>query len=489
MRLLTALFLTLAAALPASAAPALKWQVTQSIPIDAVAVDLVKDPTRPCLYALNRKNSEVLFIDLATNKVQRLYVGKLPTSLAISRDASKLYVANRGTGSNTPGGYQIAVVDLTTRTKLRHFLTTYQPVNIVCGAHDRLYYNDGSWEAGNIHDSSGSTGVVDLTTETDLGLIGQTGESWWRDGFTIKSRMVMNPEGTKLFGQYVYEGNLGEMGVFDVETPKAFLLDRHPYSPYPYGWDYNNYAISDDGNRLAYGHILFNANDLLIQYGTFPELIHALDAHGRLAFGTNTIWDTSTFATTGDATPLARHDLASSVMTFDPMGSCLYAYSLRDASIKKMELAPEPPPLPPATPDASVSAHVGKSYVGAGIFNSNASKQTITNVVRRGKSKKFYARVVNTTSTPGQMGVIGPAGTANFPISYYDSKGKNITSKVIAGTYRTASLGSAATFIEIRVRAASKLSLKAKTKIRLDFESISPPYKQDSVAISLTTAL
>ena len=314
------------------------WEITDSIPLDANIVDLIKDPKRDFLYALDRVDSKVLFIDLQLKTISELYVGKLPTSLAIDDSGDKLYVANRGTGSGTSAGYQIAVVDLATQTKTHHFLTTHQPVNILIGQDQRLYYNNGDWEFGNIHDVSGNTGVVDLNTETELGSIG---------GFRIKSHMVMNDDRTKLYGQYIYSGNLGEMGVFDIDTTTAFKLDDHPYSPYPYGWDYNNYSISANGERLAYGYILFNADNLLIQYGVFLEQVYALNEDGSIAFGLNSVWDTSTFATTGDATILFNHDLDAQLMRYDSSQQSLYAFSPTDFAIKKLEVVSDaPPPVP-----------------------------------------------------------------------------------------------------------------------------------------------
>lgn len=336
-----ALLLTLGGFVFAPLIARANWQVTDSIPLDAVIVDLVKDPNRPFLYALNRTGSEVLFIDLQLKTIKSLYVGKLPTSLAINEAGTKMYVANRGIGSGTPAGYQISVVDLATQTKTHHFLTKYQPVNLVCGSQERLYYNDGAWEHGNIHDVAGQSGIINLATETELGAIG---------GFRIKSRMVVNDDKSKLYGQYVYDGNLGEMGVFDIENPTAFKLDRHPYSPYPYGWDYNNYSISANGNRLAYGKILFNADNLLIQYGVTPEFIQALNGNGTVAFGLNQIWDTTTFATTGNATSLLNHGLASTVMHFDAANNCLYAFTNNGFAIKKLQASA--PPVPSGDADS-----------------------------------------------------------------------------------------------------------------------------------------
>lgn len=338
-RIISGLLLILAAWFPISVHAQGDWEIADSIPLDAIIVDLIKDPARPYLYALNRTDSTVLFIDLELKTISELYVGKLPTSLALNSTNDKLYVANAGTGSGTPGGYQIAVVDIATKTKSHHFLTTYKPVNIVIGNNDRLYYNYGDWSFGDIdsHSNYGNTGVINLSTETEIGTIGN---------FRMRNRMVMNDDKTKLYGQYVYSGNLGQMGVFDVETDTIFKLDDHPYSPYAYeyGWGYNNYSISTDGNRLAYGYVLFNADNLLIQYGVFQELTYALNEDGSIAFGSDYIWDTGSFATTGEATAIMNHNLDAKVMVYDSVEKTLYAFSPNDYSIKSLTIVSDTEP-------------------------------------------------------------------------------------------------------------------------------------------------
>lgn len=450
------------------------WQITDAIPLDAVIVDLVKDPNRPCLYALNRTNSEVLFIDLELKTVTPLYVGKLPTSLAINGEGTKMYVANRGTGSGTPAGYQISVVDLNSRTKTSQFLTTYQPLNLVCGAGQRLYYND-STGGDEEFNSAGNTGVIDLATETELGGIGS---------FHIKGPMVLNDTKTKLYGQYVYTPNLGEMGVFDIGGESIFKLDRHPYSPYPYGWDYNNYSISGDGNRLAYGYVLFNADNLLIQYGVFSELIHALNGDASIAFGANSIWDTTTFGMNGNATRLMRHGLSASVMCYDSANNCLYAFSQKDFSIKKLETGGVP--LFPK-PDASISKWASSGFVGEKVVNNTGVGQTASLGIKSGRSKVFYAQVKNAEWIDGRMRVKGPAGSKRIGIKYFNAKGRDISKAVVAGNYTTASLSygdTAAVLMQITPGKNTKAGATAKFK--LIFQAADDVSLQDIVAGSVT---
>ncbi|MDF7801033.1 hypothetical protein P4C99_16270 [Pontiellaceae bacterium B1224] len=284
-----------------------------SLDLDANVVQVMKDPMRPFAYAIDQSSGEVLFIDLDQMTVStRLYVGESPTSFDMNVAGDTLYVANRGSGSGTSDGYLIAEVDLDTQTKTREFLTQYQPVNLVTGRDGVLYYNSGSYAA-----------VVDTVTGTQTGGF----------GFRIKTMMVTKSDKSKLYGQYVYSGNLGEMGAFDISTDTILKTDRQPYSPYPYGWDYTNYSISGDDRFLAYGKILFNADNLTDQIGLFSELIYGLNNDASLAFGMSAIWDTTTFPEHGEAAKISDLPFSTSVMDFDDEEHRLYAFNNADQTL------------------------------------------------------------------------------------------------------------------------------------------------------------
>jgi DNA-binding beta-propeller fold protein YncE len=287
-------------------------------------VRILADPQRPWVYAIDQGNSDILFLNLQTGSVEkRLYVGKDPTDFDIDATGTFLYVANKGTGTGTPGSFRIGVVALSNQTLATSYITTAVPVNLVAGRAGRLYYNSGfyDWNFGDTH-------VLDTDTGVDLGSFG-----------IIKTKMVITADKTRLFGQYVYDGNLGEMGVWDVSSDNITLVDTLRYSPYPYGWDYDNYCLSGNDRYLGYGSIMFNSTNLLDAIGLFQEQVRALNYDGSMAFGDTAIWDTTTFSTHGDATKICDMPFSTTVMTFDCRTNVLYAFNEANHSLSVIEPA------------------------------------------------------------------------------------------------------------------------------------------------------
>ncbi len=284
------------------------------------------------VYALDRVNSHVLFVDLKAGAVTNsLYVGKDPTSFDIDESGNSLYVANKGPGTGLPGSYRITVVDLNTQTAGSNLVIPefyvntdlLRAVNVTAGRQGRLYYNGGFdlWNGGLAR-------AMDADTGDDLGEIAG-----------IKTMMVISSDKSRLYGQYVYDGNLGEMGVWNVSTDTITQTDSLRYSPYPYGWDYENYSLSANDRYLAYGQVLFNATNLLQQYGLFEELIYALNHDGSIAYGSGSIWDTTTFPIHGDATKLQDMPFPSTVMKVDEQNDVLYAFNAMDHCLYVIERA------------------------------------------------------------------------------------------------------------------------------------------------------
>ena len=307
------------------------WRSTASISMGTNTVTALRhDPDRPFVYALDRENHQVLFISLEEFRVaHRLYVGKRPSSLDIDATGRFLYVGNEGVGTGLPGSFQIAEIDLENQAKLRHFTVSaglihnspLRAENVTCGREGIVYFNSGYhvW-------NSGYAGAIDTTTGEDEGGMP-----------AIKSPMVISSDKNTLYGQYIYTGNLGEMGAFDVTLPTAVAVDSFRYSPYPYGWDYDNYSLSADDQKLVLGYVLFNAKTLADQLGLFPEMIYALNYDGSVAFGSAAIWDTSSFSINGDATRLQDQPVQSKIMRYDPARGVLWAANLTGTSIHSIE--------------------------------------------------------------------------------------------------------------------------------------------------------
>jgi DNA-binding beta-propeller fold protein YncE len=304
------------------AATGATWTISQKLPLGTNVVRILPDPNRPWVYAINRVGSEILFVDLQTASLRRsIYVGKDPSDFDIDSTGNLLYIANKGPGTGLPGSWRIGVVELTNQTLVTSYLTSVVAENVTAGRHGRLYYNSGfdNWNGGDAHSLNTDTGV-------DLGSFA-----------VIKTHMAIFSEKTHLFGQYTYYGNLGAMGNFDVSSDNIALSDTQYYSPYPYGWDYDNYSLSGDNHYLAYGRILFNPTNFSDQIGLFPEQVYALNGDGTVAFGLASIWDTTTFPIHGDAARITAMPFATTVMAFESRKNVLYAFNPGDDSLCAIE--------------------------------------------------------------------------------------------------------------------------------------------------------
>jgi hypothetical protein len=305
-----------------AAATGATWSISQKVPMGTTVERILPDPKRPWVYAIDRQNSNVLFVDLLTASVRRsIYVGKDPSDFDVDVTGDFLYVANKGPGTGLAGSWRIGVVALTNQTLVSSYITSTVAENVRAGRAGRLYYNSG-YDLLN----RGDAHSLDTTSGTDLGSFG-----------AIKSHMVMLSDKSRLFGQYVYYGNLGAMGDFDVSTDGIALRDTCYYSVYPYGWDYNNYSLSGDSHYLSYGYLLFNPLNFLEQIGEFPEQIYALNGDGTVAFGAASIWDPTTFPIHGDATQIAKMPFAATTMVYDSHTNVLYAFNPSDYTLCAIE--------------------------------------------------------------------------------------------------------------------------------------------------------
>jgi hypothetical protein len=298
------------------------WAISEKVLLSTNMVKVLPDPWRPWVYAIDRQDSDILFINLQTASVQNsIYVGEDPSDCDIDVTTNFLYVANKGPGTGLYGSWRIGVVALTNQTLVESYITSVVAENVTAGWAGRLYYNSGfdNWNGGDAH-------AVNTDTGADLGSFG-----------VVKTGMVIFSDKSRLFGQYTYTGNLGAMGDFSVATDTISLLDTCYYSPYPYGWDYNNYSLSADNQYLAYGQILFNATNFSDQIGLFQEQIYALNCNGTVAFGQTSIWDTTTFPIHGNATVITNMPFTTTIMAFNSNSNVLYAFNPADYSVCAIE--------------------------------------------------------------------------------------------------------------------------------------------------------
>lgn len=298
------------------------WGISQRIPLGSSVVRVLADPNRNWVYAIDRQDSEVLFINLPQGAVhKRLYVGKDPTDFDLDATGSVLYVANKGDGTGIPGSWRIGVVALTNQTLLTSYITPVEAVNVTAGRAGRLYYNAGYdiWNGGDAH-------ALNTDEGTDLGSFA-----------AVKTRMAIASDKSRLFGQYIYEGNLGAMGVFDIAGDSIKLVDSLRLDPTSYGWDYDNYCLSADDQHLTYGQMLFNPANLKDPSGRFEEQIYALNHDGAIAVGQTSMWSTVTLPVSGVATKVGDMPFHTTVMAFDRWTNVLYACNTEERSLYVIE--------------------------------------------------------------------------------------------------------------------------------------------------------
>ena len=274
---------------------------------------MMVDPTRPYLYALDKVNNSLHFVNLTTNTVEKtIFVGSTPVDLDINLQGTTLYVANFGST-------QIATIDLATRTMTGNIVVdpsvgTWQgnPYRLACTAGDTLAYTS--------MDQWNDLKLVNALTGASLGAASQS---------IYEPDLVASPDGTSVY--------VGESGIstetlyrFNIVNSKLTLVDQSA------GIDSFTSAtilMTKDDKYVYYAGRKFLANNLKSVLGTFSEAIVAINSYGSLAIGAMHIFDGTTFAVTR-MTPLATSTMAVSpddktLYLYDSMSSHIYVYQLK----------------------------------------------------------------------------------------------------------------------------------------------------------------
>ena len=302
------------------------WKATERTELENQIVWFVVDVARTRVYALDRANSYLLIASLNEHRViKKVYVGKDPSDADIDPSGKLLYIANKGPGTGAPGSNRIGVVDLETLEPVASWILPSAIENLSAGREGRLYYNSG-FDA-----SYGLAYSVDSQNGNVLEHIGY-----------IKTRMVISRDKLRLYGQRIYDGNLGEMGVFNVSADPVSLIGQLGYpgygNSYGWGWPYfNNYSLSGNDKLLGFGSVIFNATNLVDQIGLLPEHVFALNYDGSIAFGEFGIWNTLTFKEHGDPARIGDMPFPSRIMRFSVEDNTLYAFNPLDRSIHRVE--------------------------------------------------------------------------------------------------------------------------------------------------------
>ena len=267
---------------------------------------MIADPKRPYIYAVDKVNNSLHFINLSTNVVDKtIYVGSSPVDLDINLEGTTLYIANFGST-------EIAMVDLDAQTLAGTIFvdTTVgtwdgNPYRLACTAGDTLVFTS-------------------MDQWNDLKLVNAlTGASLDVQGSIYEPDLVASPDGTSIYA--------GESGI-STETLSRYTVANGKLTSVDVSAGINNFTsatvlITKDGQYIFYAGQKFLAKNLKSSLGTFSEGIAAINSDGSLAIGASHIFDGTTFGVKR-ITPIS-----TSTMVVSPDDKTLYLYDTTTSRI------------------------------------------------------------------------------------------------------------------------------------------------------------
>ncbi|HWA78254.1 MAG TPA: hypothetical protein VG937_38225 [Polyangiaceae bacterium] len=281
---------------------------TDSINVGTQVEAMCTDPKRPYLYAVDKVNNSLLFVNLNSRKVEKsIFVGSAPVDLDLGLDANELYVANFGST-------QISVVDLEKQEIGRSlFVDTSKgiwdgnPYRLAVTANDTLVFtSEDQWN--------------------DLKLVNaQNGGSIAAVGSLYSPDLEATADGAFLFvGE---SGSSNGLHRFAVTEATLQEVDQSTAG------GARKVVLSGDEKFVFYGSNKILAANLKSVLGKFAETIYATNADGSLAIGNASIFDGNTFAT------LASLPVSTTVMATSADGATLYLYDIKTSKITLVDLS------------------------------------------------------------------------------------------------------------------------------------------------------
>jgi hypothetical protein len=261
------------------------------------------DPSRPYLYALDRVNNSLHFVNLTTKSVEKtIFIGSSPVDLAINMAGTELYVANFGST-------EIAVVNLDTREKTRGLLVDTSkgtwdgnPYRLVCTKGDTLVFTSmDQWN--DLKLVSASTGAHIVAT-----------------GSLYTPQLAASPDGARVYAT----GSTSGLTRYDVSATALTQVDT--------GGGGSPVTATKNGMYVFAGNVKLLANNLKSVLGTFSESILLANTDGTVAVGATKIHNGTTFAVT-KSLPLSTSIIAlgsdeRTVYLYDTTSSRIYLYTL-----------------------------------------------------------------------------------------------------------------------------------------------------------------
>ena len=265
-----------------------------------VSVERIKiDPVRPYIYALDKINNSLLFINKDEKIVEKtIFVGSSPSDMSITLDNSKMYIANYGST-------QIAVVDLETQEKINDLTVDANagtwngnPYRIACIGNDRFAFtSEDQWN--NIKLANANTGAIIQTT-----------------GSVYQPGLITTPDHSKLF--VTESGSSGSQAIrYNINGNSLTEVDE---SSSETNYSTRDACMSGDGTYLFYNRKKLLVNNLQSNLGEFTEGIFAANFDGSIAVGEENIWNSNTFSI------IRALPVSSRVMALDSDDETLFIY-------------------------------------------------------------------------------------------------------------------------------------------------------------------
>jgi len=255
---------------------------TDNIDLGTTIERLKIDPIRPYIYALDKDNGTLLFINKQTMQLESsISIGNSPTDLDISKDNSKLYVALFNTD-------KIAVVDLTTQQKINDLTIDITagsefetPYRLVCVGNNKLV-------------------VTSYDQWCNIALINANdGEILWIGFSFYKPNLLTPPDKMSVLvsetystGSTTYRYNLESNGL--LSPTNVDNTGDHDWWHPQYGADYT--AMSGNGEYIFYCGKKIAFNNLSQVQGSFQDKIYASNEDGSIVIGEEHIWDANNFS-------------------------------------------------------------------------------------------------------------------------------------------------------------------------------------------------
>jgi hypothetical protein len=94
--------------------------------------------------------------------------------------------------------------------------------------------------------------------------------------------------------------------------------------------------------------------------------------------------------------------------------------------------------IPNYLPDAEIRPGWNPTYTGGGVFNTDASGQSVSNTGAIGQKLTFFIRIVNLGASNDTFKVKRSSGFTNgYRVRYYDAANNDVTGRVTTGTFTT----------------------------------------------------